>query len=200
MRHLAIFITLIVLAINIQAQNNLVEKTVSLIQKSYVIYESNPIHKDKSDSITNFLHTSLKYYLKHNRKEVAYNKLDKAFKMLYNNSSSFYSDSPEERRMKLRRAACFASIALITDLEKSFTYLDYAKYTLAEEIKNPNIELLEEPYLGLLFLELLLKYETGRTFKNDLINIKSFIQKNKENISEEIIQNANKIIIEYHKK
>lgn len=65
---------------------------------------------------------------------------------------------------------------------------------------NPIFELLEEPYLGLMFLELLFKHEARQSIENDLSDLLIFIEKNEENLSKEIIKSANKLIKEYQER
>jgi hypothetical protein len=136
----------------------------------------------------------------HDNIKLDQSKIIKVFRVLYKNSSSYYSDSPDERRLKSRRAACFASLALLSDLENGFTFVEYAKFSLAQNTMNPIFELLEEPYLGLMFLELLFKHEARQSIENDLSDLLIFIEKNEENLSKEIIKSANKLIKEYQER
>lgn len=198
MKQIIVYFMLFMSACSLRAQmGELPEQTLDLVKESYVIYESNPTHKLGSDSIMYLLHESMQSCFLSNDGKVDNEKVKTIFSLLYRNSSSLYSDSPEERRMKLRRAACFLSLALISDTEESLTYLSYAKFTLAENINNPKVELLEEPYLGLMFLELFFKLQAGDSFNQELLMLKDFIEKNKENISSEIMQSANRLIKEY---
>lgn len=198
MKQIFVYFMLFMSACSLRAQlGELPKQTLDLVKESYVIYESNPTHKLGSDSIMYLLHESMQYCLLSNGSKADNEKATTIFNLLYRNSSSLYSDSPEERRMKLRRAACFLSLALVSNTDESLTYLSYAKFTLAENINNPKVELLEEPYLGLMFLELFFKLQAGDSFNEDLLTLKNFVEKNKENLSEEIIQSANKLIKEY---
>ena len=140
---------------------------------------------------------SLKNYIDDTKSEFKSENVSTLFKLLYENGSSIYSDSPEERRLKLRRAACFASISLLSDTEKGVTFINYAMLTLSENCNDLNLGLLEEPYLGLLFIRLLLKHEDSRCVKEDLIFIENYLNENQGRISDEIQNKAVFLLLEY---
>lgn len=175
----------------------LIKKTLNFVDESFVIHEFNPMHKLESDSITELLHSSMAAYLV--CEEDNEDAINRVFKALHKNSSSYYSDSSEERRMKLRRAACFASLALLSGSENGLTYLRYAKFALIEDVKNPDLDLLEEYYLDLLFLELLFKYKDGQSIKSDLSDLKIFLEDNNKKFSNAFFVKANLLIDEFNK-
>lgn len=175
----------------------LVKKILNFVEQSFVINEFNPIHKLVSDSIIELLHSSMYSYLVcENNNEDAINRV---FKVLHKNSCSSYSDSSEDRRMKLRRAACFASLALLSSSKNGSTYLKYAKFALIEDFKNSDLDLLEGYYLDLLFLELLFKYKDGQSIKSDLSDLKGFLDDNNNKFSNVFFVKANLLIDEFSK-
>ena len=107
--------------------NNHKEKAVKGLETYYQIYDQNPSELNESNLITQLLHKSINFYLNGGTgKERSKLKCD-IFKSLDKSAYSYYSDTQEERRMVLRRGACIVSLALLSECDKSFTYLKYAK-------------------------------------------------------------------------
>jgi len=201
MRRLLTCLILLVLTINVFGQDReLIKKTLDLVKETYVIYEANPTYISESDSIVKFLHYSIERHLSEEVGKYDEEMIFKGFKNLNKNSSSWYEDSSELRRMQLRRAACFASIALLSDLKNGLTYLKYAKYALVEGTKKSDYELLEEQYLSLLFLELLFEYEDKQSIKVNLSELIIYLRENKENLSKEVVRKATSLIDIYQGK
>ena len=196
MKHLFVLFFIILSGCSFAQENELISNTSDLVIESLKINEINPTYQKESDSINDILKTSLALHLKHKKSD---QKVSKIFHQLYKNGSSIYSDSPEVRRMKQRRSVCFGSIALLSDYDVSLTFIDYAKYSLAGSIKEPDIEFLEAPFLGLLFIEILLKYENNELTENDLQVLELFISQHKENLSKEIIHKSENLLSNYKK-
>ena len=74
--------------------------------------------------------------------------IDSFFKYLFKNSSCKYDDSPDIRRMKMRRALCYVTIGLKASYRRAFTFIEYSKLSIIESIDNPDIEILENQYLN----------------------------------------------------
>jgi hypothetical protein len=172
---------------------NIEKESVNFIGKTLELTELNPIHKTEADKINNIFKVALEIHFTHNNKSNEL-KILELFSLLYENSYSLYDDSQEERRLKTIRTMCFASIALMTDLDKAFTFINYAKFTLFGSMENPEIELMENQVLGLLLIEVLLKYEDKQLNNNDLKSVNDFIFSNKEMLSNDIVQQAKNII------
>jgi hypothetical protein len=196
MKHLFILLFIILSGCSFAQENELISNTSDLVIESLKINEINPIYQKESDSINDILKTSLALHFKHKKSD---QKVSNIFHQLYKNGSSIYSDSPEVRRMKQRRSVCFGAIALLSDYDVSLTFSDYAKYSLAGSIEEPDIEFLEAPFLGLIFIEILLKYENNELVGSDLQVLERFINQHKENLSKEIIHKSESLLSNYKK-
>ena len=88
---------------------------------------------------------------------------------------------------------------MLSDYDTGLTFIDYAKYSLAGSIDEPDIEFLEAPFLGLLFIEILLKYENNELIESDLQVLERFIGQHKENLSKGIMQKSESLLSNYKK-
>ena len=176
-------------------ENKLRNETADLISSLLLIQELNPTEQEESDTINELLKFSLNYYLEKKIPEEQI--IEKAFKLLYKNGSSEYSDSPEERSMKSRRALCFASLALLSKSENRLTFIDYSHFSIKGSIESPNISLLEERLLGLLWLEILIKEGNKMLSKRDLQKIQEFINLQTANLSPSIKNKTDHLIKTY---
>ena len=190
-----LLITLLFLAYSsglISQDTTLINQSLQLAGSAFVFGESNPTEVPETDSINRILQASLtQHRIKHSGSS---KEISDIFRELYKNGGSAYSDSPDERRMKLRRAACFASIALLSCPDKGLTFIEYAKLTLSEDINNPKIEFLEGPFLGLLIIELVLKYEDGQINPENLKEVNDFVNLHQNNISPKIRDQPTRLI------
>jgi len=201
MKGILVYIILIAVSISLYAQDvNLVNQSIKFVGTIFVITESNPLEKPESDLINNIFHTSLKEYSNKSSDSSNTQKILGIFNILYQNGDAFYSDSDEERRMKLRRAACFASIALLSDADRGFTFIQYAKFALIENNNKPNIEFIEDQYLGLLFIEIVFKYEDNQLNNDDLRAVREFINLHQTNMNAEIVAKAISLLDKFKKK
>ena len=200
MKAILIYLITVGFSISLYAQDSsLVNESIDFVRLTFVITESNPMEKEETDLINNMFYASLKEYQNNVNKSDAKKVID-IFNILYQNGRAIYSDSDEERRMKLRRAACFASIALLSDIEKEYTFIQYAKFALSENTNSPNIEFIEEQYLGLLFIDVVFKYKDSQLNKNDLKFIREFININQANISIGIVNKAIGLLNSFEEK
>ncbi len=193
-----IFLILLTVLFNSKAysqENKLRNETADLISFLLLIQELNPTEQEESDTINELLKFSLNYYLEKKIPEEQI--IEKAFKLLYKNGSSEYSDSPEERSMKSRRALCFASLALLSKSENRLTFIDYSYFSIKGSIESPNISLLEERLLGLLWLEILIKEGNKMLSKRDLQKIQEFINLQTANLSPSIKNKTDHLIKTY---
>lgn len=196
MKRILISLMLISVTMGLYAQDvNLVKQSIEFIKLTFVIAEQNPMEKPESARISNIFQASLQEYYKKTNNASNANRVLDIFNTLYENGGAIYSDSEEERRMKLRRAACFASVALLSDIDKGFTFIQYAKFALSENINAHHVEFIEEQYLGLLFIEMIFKYNDGQLNKNDLKIIREFIKLYQINMNKEIIDKAISLLI-----
>lgn len=99
--------------------------------------------------------------------------------------------------MKYSRALCFASIALLSKSEYRLTFIDYSYFSMMGSIESPNISLLEEQLLGLLWLEILIKVDEKVLTKTDLQKIKEYINLHSDNLSPSIKFKTNHLIKTY---
>lgn len=202
MKKFAIILIFVNFCIISHSQNlDLIVDCQKLILKTFYYQDFNPIHKPETDSINKIFQTIL---LRRDKTTIQsdYNKeIESLFHLIYNNGFNEYEDSPDYRRLKMRRALGFASIALISDLDKTKTFLEYAKLSLIENIDDPDDELLENQYLGLLIIELMIAIEEDYINMEDLNRIENYLDKKKDMIvkqnhseSKEIIQKCKLVI------
>ncbi len=192
---------LIAFSASLHAQDvKLLNHSIEFVGLTFVIRDSNPMEEPESDSINKIFQTALKEYQNKESDVSNTKKVLDIFNILYNNGASMYSDTEEERRMKLRRAECFASIALLSDIDKGFTFIQYAKFALAENLNTPNVEFIEEQYLGLLMLEVAFKYKDKQLNQNDLKTVREFIKCYQTNMSTEIPNKAMRLLNDFEQK
>jgi len=193
-----IFFIVLSAIINIEAfsqESNFRNETADFITSVMLIRDLNPTEQKESDSINKLFISSLNHYLERKGSEVQV--INKAFQFLYRNGSSEYSDSPEERSMKSRRALCFASIALQSESENVLTFIDYSYFSIMGGTESPNIDLLEERLLGLLWLEMLIKVDEKSLTKTELQKIQDFISLQSHNLTPYVIDKTNHLINTY---
>jgi len=201
MKVILVYIILIIFSSSLCAQDsNLLNQSIKFVGLTFVITESNPIEKHESELINNTFQTSLKEYQNKASSSLKAQEVSSIFNVLYQNGSAVYSDTEEERRMKLRRAGCFASVALLSDIESGYTFIQFAKFALSENIDKPNIEFLEEQYLGLLFIEMIFKYEDNQLNKNDLKVIHEFINCHNKKLTMQIKTDAINLLEDFNTK
>lgn len=196
-----IFFILLSVLINTEAfpqAGKLRNETADLISSVLLIHNLNPTEQQESDTINELFKFSLKHYLEKKGEEEQL--IEKFFQFLYRNGSSEYSDSPEERSMKSRRALCFASIALLSKSENRLTFIDYSHLSIMGSIESPNINLLEERLLGLLWLEILIKEDNKILIKKDLQKIQEFLNLQSGNLSPSIKDKTNHLMKSYSTK
>lgn len=192
---------LIVVSASLNAQDvNLINQSIKFIGLILDISDSNPMEKPESDSINSIFQTALQEYQNKESDVTNTKKVLNIFKVLYNNSVSIYSDAEEERRMKLRRAECFASIALLTDIDKGLTFIHYAKFALAENLNTPNVEFIEEQYLGLLIMEVTFKYKDNQLNQNDLKAVREFVRLHQTSMNAETLNRATSLLKDFEQK
>lgn len=195
MKRIPISLILILVTLGLFAQDaNIVNQSIDFIRMTFIIAEQNPMEKPESDRINSIFQSSIQEYCKKTNKAANNDKILDIFNILYENGGAIYTDSQEERRMKLRRAACFASIALLSDNDKGFTFIQYAKFALSENINAPNVKFIEEQYLGLLFIEMTFKYDDGQLNQIDLKDILKYINLYKKNMDKVIIDKATSLL------
>ena len=154
----------------------------------------NPIYKPESDSINERFKDAL---LGRNRLILNpdnHSEIESILKVIYINSVSEYDDSPDFRRYKVRRSICFATIALLSGSEKANTFIEYAKFSLLGSVETQDNKLLENEYLGLLILEMMLKIEENKLIGSDIEILTHYLYANRDSISEENFLEAQKIV------
>lgn len=182
------------------AEDNVISNKTALFAKELLyIYEQNPSEKEESNKINAIFVTSLNEYLAKNK--LKKQTLESVIHALYRNGLSEYSDSPERRRMRSRRALCFASIAMLGKMENRITFIKYAQYALIGKdlwpYEKPDFELLEKEFLGYLFLEMLIKRDNETLTNEDLLIVRDFINIHNKKLGHEIINTANGLLNSY---
>jgi hypothetical protein len=173
---------------------DLIEDCRNLILNTVRYGDSNPIYQPESDSINVRFQTTI---LNRERSTLIkdYNSdIELIFKWIYNNSTNEYDDSPDYRRLKMRRAICFATITLLSNFDKAYTFLEYSKVSLIESIERPDDELLENQYLGLMLIEIMLKTEENKIMKSDIDSIENYLNHRKDMIEKQNCQDMQNLI------
>lgn len=166
----------------------------TLVLKTFYYRDSNPIYQQESDSINlGFKNALLNRDLLHLDKDYK-TKIEPILRSIYDNSTNEYDDSPDYRRQKMRRSICFATIALLTDYDKAYTFLEYSKVSLIGSIDRPDDELLENQYLGLMIIEIMIKLENNKLTESDIDKIENYLTLKKDLISEQNYFESRKII------
>lgn len=177
------------------AENDDIAKEIqNLILKTFTYSDQNPTHNPESEFIVKEFQKILMNRAEYDRTNQFTQDVENLFKYLFKNSLWEYEDSSENQRMKMRRAFCFASLALLSEGDKNLTFIEYAKLSIIEHKDNPDFYLLEEQLLGLNILEMLLKYEKGLVNNADILSIEKFL-KAKHNEIEKSIINETKILM-----
>lgn len=192
MKRIILNLILATFAVSLHAQDaNLINQSIDFVGVSFVIKDSNPMEESVSNSINDIFKEALQEYKNKGSDTANSKRITDIFKLLYENGGSFYSDTYDVRRFKLRRAGCFASVALLSDIDRGFTFIQYAKFAISDNTDSPsNIEFVETQYLGLLFIETIFKYKDNQLNKSDLKNIRKFINDNLTKINSGITARA----------
>jgi hypothetical protein len=120
--------------------------------------------------------------------------IEPILKAIFDNSRSEYDDSPDMRRYKSRRSICFATVALLSGSENADTFIEYSKFSLLGSVETSEINLLENQYLGLLVLEMMLKIEGNKLIGSDIEKLKEFLTAYRDSIRQENFLDAQKIL------
>jgi hypothetical protein len=200
MLRLILLVTIISFNFTVSGQDKkLVKETVDFIIQTYNVPEANPVHYKESGLIDSTFKTLLLDYFEIKKSGTEYSS-SYLFNLLFLNSISEFEDSPDIRRMKMRRSICFSCIALKADLLSAFTFIDYAKYSILDHCPDKIESDLETEYIGLLFFELLIntKRENYQN-KNDIQRIKMFLSKNRTLINSRYLDKSEYLTGKYEK-
>lgn len=171
----------------------LVKECQTLIYKAFHNPEYNPLHQPITDSIQR------KFQRIFNDRDIrdlssTYSKdIEQALRDIYDNGYGEYEDSPDIRRMKMRRASCFASIALLSDYNKAYAFLDYAIFSISESNGKPELEL-ENQYLGLLLLEIMFLLEEDYLSEGYLAKLEAYLSEYRNSIMDDVFIKTSALI------
>ncbi|MCY1633518.1 hypothetical protein [Marinifilum sp. D737] len=177
--------------------DDIAKETQNLILKTFTYSDQNPIYHPESEFIVEEFQKILANRTEHDKTSQFTQDIENLFKYLFKNSLWEYEDSSENRRMKMRRAFCFASLALLSEDNKSLTFIEYAKLSIIEHTDNPDFYLLEEQLLGINILEMLVKHEKGLVNNSDILSIENFLKDNQDEIEKSIINEASILMEKY---
>jgi hypothetical protein len=195
MKRLTLIAFLIWIGLSCFAQKTeLINDCQILILKTFFYEDLNPIYQHETDSINQefekaLLNRDISHFDNNYKTDI-----EPIFKRIFDNSTSEYDDSPDYRRQKMRRSICFATIALLTKIDKAYTFIEYSKVSLIESIDRPDDELLENEYLGLMILELMMKIEDNKLIKSDIEKLDKYLTLKKDLILEQNYLDSQKII------
>ncbi|MCF1749692.1 hypothetical protein [Mariniradius sediminis] len=191
-----IFLALLVLGPKFGYSQNaeLIANCEALIIKTFQYSDLNPAYQVESDSINQRFVNALMGRNRVNLNTDYNTEIEPILKAIYKNSRSEYDDSPDMRRYKSRRSICFATVALLSGFESADTFIEYSKSSLLGSVETPEIKLLENQYLGLLILELMLKIEGERLSGSDIEKLKQYLTTNRDFILPENLLDAQKVV------
>lgn len=195
MKKLTIITFLFLIGFSSFAQKaDLIHDCQELILNTFRYGDLNPIHQPETDSINqNFKNALLNRDFSNLNSD--YNSdIELIFKLIYDNSTNEYEDSPDYRRLKMRRSICFATIALKSSFDKAYTFLEYSKVSLIETIEQPDTELIENQYLGLMILEISFKIEENQLNKKDVDKLNKYLTENKDLIAKQNYVDSQRLI------
>ncbi|MDA3844297.1 MAG: hypothetical protein PF588_08035 [Candidatus Kapabacteria bacterium] len=138
-----------------------------LIENNLKVPEANPTHAEESEKINAVFKSALSCHIGPQTVDTDSMRLI-VFELLYENAKNLYEDEPDVRRYIIRRAMCYASLALIAEEDKAGTFMKSAKFEFCDEDLSCNIELMENEYLCILWLDLLINFESGSLTKDRL--------------------------------
>jgi len=193
-RHTILGLLILISLSSFSQRTELINDCQTLVLKTFYYRDSNPIYQQESDSINlRFKNALLNRDLLHLDKDYK-TKIEPILRSIYDNSTNEYDDSPDYRRQKMRRSICFATIALLTDYDKAYTFLEYSKVSLIGSIDRPDDELIENQYLGLMIIEIMIKLENNKLTESDIDKIENYLNLKKDLISEQNYFESRKII------
>jgi len=181
----------------ISQRDDLLNKTQNLIIQCMEYKDFNPMHKPETDTVVNILKRNVSDRDTENL-VLDYNKeIQHLFRLIYQNAENVYEDSPDYRRKKIRRAYCYASLALVSHYNKAYTFLEYAELSIMEDLDKPDFELLEGKLLGIYLIDLMLQFEENQLRKKQIQSVQQFLEAQKENINSKIYDESKELLQNY---
>ncbi len=151
------------------------KKLENLIEQIIHFEDPNPTTKPQTDSLSLVFN---EIFIQRNKEKSSKEKSEtklKIFELLDKHSTSNYDDSIDQRRHNWRRAICFACLALTSDINKAETFLGYSRFSLSFGLTDDNFELIKESVLGILLLEVLIKYEADNLDNFDVKKVTDYV-------------------------
>jgi hypothetical protein len=195
MKKLKLLILSIGFTLSAFAQNkNITKDCQQLVLNTLKCIEANPLYLPETDTLNLHFRVALlnRNFTIPSKKH--HQEIENQFTRIYNNSTSEYDDSPDYRRYKIRRAMCFATIALLTEPDKAITFIEYSKVSLIGSIENPDDEFLENQFIGILALEIMLKIEANRLIYDDIDKLGNYLNLKKDAIGDKNYQQVQTLI------
>ena len=180
-------------------QENLQDQTRELILRTLTYTDVNEMHKATTDSIVQNFRNALLNRDIHHLSSGYTPEISGYFKQIYDNGYCIYEDPPDYRRMKIRRALSFASIAVVSDYDKAYTFIEFAKLALLEDVGMPYSELIEQQLLGLQLLDLLLQSEENIINSSSVESVRKFLVTNRESFDLSVYIDTSDLLDKYKK-
>ncbi len=178
---------------------NLQYQTKELILRTLSYTDVNEMHQAVTDSIVRNFQQALLNRDVHHLESVYTPQISAFFKQIYDNGYCIYEDPPDYRRMKIRRALSFASIAVVSDYDKAYTFIEFAKLALLEDVKMPYSELIEQQLLGLHLLGLLMQLEENILDESAVESVEHFLKSNRESFDLSVYIDTYELLDQYKK-
>ena len=150
----------------------------------------NPIHQEYADELNAFVR---KVFEKQYTSDEIPDLITQALGLLYDNSIGVFEDSPDVRRMTIRRSMCFMALAFLADEWRYPTFLADARNTLNNIEGFANSEML----LIVNMIELYRTLNSGYASKRAIAHTVSRLQGDLKNIEKAYIDKY--FIAEYNK-
>lgn len=176
-----------------QSTDNTDNELKDIIVRCIDYSDTNPIHKEEIDGLREEFKYRMKSYPS-DMKDYESSYRDWLFNILYDYAKNVYEDSPDYRRMKMKRAFCFLLLAITSDSDRALTFLEYAKLSVQEFIDNPDYEMLERQLLGVYWLEVFLRKQSNRLTIENIDNLEQYIDHNRTMLDIDVVRDSEKLI------
>jgi hypothetical protein len=168
---------------------------LNFIVENYHVPKFNPVYVKESDYINALFKKALQSYLTGNINQINKSEI---LKILAANSDTLYEDSPDFRRITMRRNICYSILWISENSQNSETYLKKAGSMFFE-----NSEILEYglegEYAGFLILKLVVAHKKCKELKAEIADINNFINKYGNDFETKFLNDLKIIVNSYTK-
>lgn len=189
-----LFLLMLIPLHGFSADGSLIRETRDLILKTVAFTDYNPIHQAESEMIQRKFQEILIARDIKNLAEGYTPEIDSLQRWAFELTYCFYEDGPDILRNKMRRAWCMAGTALLSDYDKAYTYLEFAKLSLLGNLEDPDVDLLVDAWIGINLIGIMMLMEEDALEIPDLTPLKTYLKTHQANISATIYTEALQLI------